>query len=58
MNESKFRIIKKTDSGKRYLKHVGHTHEWTSDISLAMEYTKLEVAQALAAQMRGELESA
>ena len=52
----KFRIIKNTSEGKKYLQHIGHKHAWTVDISLAMEYTKLNVAQELAAQTRGEVE--
>jgi hypothetical protein len=54
---NKFRIIKNTDSGKRYLSHVGHAHQWTPDKSFAMEYTKIEVAQALAEKYHGELEA-
>lgn len=55
---SEFRIVKKTDSGKRWLAHEGHTHYWTADKSAAMVYSKIEVAQALAAQKGGELEAA
>jgi hypothetical protein len=54
--EPKFIIIKQTDSGKRFLMHIGHSHQWTSDRALAMEYSKIEVAMALADKMGGKLE--
>lgn len=56
--KSEFRVSKKTDSGKRYLVHEGHAHRWSSNKEDGMLYSKIEVAQALAAKYGAEIEAA
>jgi hypothetical protein len=48
--------VRETTEGRKYLMHIGHSHQWTADRGLAMEYTKIEVAQALADKMGGRIE--
>ena len=57
MSENKFNVTRQTDDGKRFPAHQGHSHFWTADKRLAMEYTKLDVAQALADLKFGKVES-
>ena len=35
--------------------HIGHNHQFTTDRSLAMVYTKLDVAEKLAEQKGGQV---
>lgn len=55
MKELRFLIIKRDGDKVKFLRHEGHKHYWTTDMSVAMEYTKIEVAQDLAAQNKGEV---
>lgn len=53
-------IIKRkngADIGRRdeFLVHERHEHYWSKDRNEAMEYTKKEAADALAAKMGGEV---
>ena len=47
-------VVRQTDSGKRWLQHMGHSHQWTNDFRVAMEYTKIE---GLADKMGGKVEA-
>lgn len=51
-------IIVKTISGEKgkFLRHEGHKHLWTQNRGDAMEYTRLDVAQALADQQSGQVQ--
>lgn len=51
-----FVVTRQTSEGKRYVAHQGHEHYWTNSLHLAMEYTKLEVAQGMAIKMGGKVE--
>lgn len=55
MKESAFIIIKRDGQNVKFLRHEGHKHYWTPNKSDAMEYSKIEVAQALAEQNKGEV---
>lgn len=55
-DESRFIIIKRDGANVKFLRHEGHNHYWTQNRTEAMEYTKLEVAQALADQKGGKVE--
>jgi hypothetical protein len=51
--ESRFIIIKRDGATAKFLRHEGHNHFWTLQRTEAMEYTKLEVAEALAKKNGG-----
>ena len=51
--ESRFIITKRDGATTKFLKHEGHNHFWTLQRYEAMEYTKIEVAEALAKQNHG-----
>lgn len=57
MSESTFIIVKRDGSSVKYLRHEGHNHYWSNERRDAMEYSKLEVAQALAEKNRGKVEA-
>lgn len=57
-HEKKFIITRQQGSKVEVLKHDGCKHLWTSDRSLAMVYTKTDVADALADKMGGEVNAA
>jgi hypothetical protein len=54
---NQFIIIKRDGKATKFLRHEGCLHFWTLDRSEAMEYTRLDVAQALASKMGGEVQS-
>jgi hypothetical protein len=57
-NEKRNIITRQVGSKVEYLMHLGHTHQWTTDRSLAMVYTKSDVADKLAEKMGGEVNEA
>lgn len=57
MIESRFVVIKRDGSKVKFLRHEGHAQYWSQDRSDAMEYTKIEVAQALATKHNGEVQA-
>lgn len=58
MKDSTFIITKRDGETVKFLRHEGHRHYWTLKRTEAMEYTKLDVAQALASQQGGKVEAA
>lgn len=56
--ESRYLVIKRDGERVKFLKHEGHMHYWTTQRDEAMEYTKIDVAQALASKERGEVAQA
>lgn len=56
--ESRYIIIKGDGKDRKYLRHQGHAQYWSSDRLDAMEYTRIDVAQGLAAQHKGKVEAA
>lgn len=58
LRESRYLVIKRDGERVKFLRHEGHQHFWTQDRTAAMEYTKIDVAQALAAKERGEVAQA
>lgn len=57
MTKNQFIIIKRDGETVKFLRHAGHDHYWTKDRTDAMEYTRLDVAQALASKMGGTVEA-
>lgn len=57
MKESRYIIIKKDGAALKFLRHEGHNHFWSQNRSEAMEYTRIDVAQALAEKMKGEVQA-
>jgi hypothetical protein len=56
--ESRFNVVKGDGAERKYLRHEGHKHFWSTQKRDAMEYTKIEVAQALANQNGGKVDAA
>lgn len=56
MNEPKYIIIKQDGSQVKFVRHQGHQHYWSTQRTEAMEYTRMDVAQALAEKMGGKVE--
>lgn len=56
-NHEKRLIITRQQQGSKvqFLMHMRHEHFWTEDRSLAMVYTKTDVADALAEKMGGQV---
>lgn len=54
---NQFIIIKRDGATVKFLRHEGHNHYWTLLRTEAMEYTNLDVAQALAAKYHGEVQA-
>jgi len=52
-NECRFIIIKRDGDRVKFLRHEGHGQFWSLDRTDAMEYTKIEVANALAKKHNG-----
>ena len=54
--ENRFIIIKQDGGTVKYLRHEGHGQYWTLHRDEAMEYTKIEVAEALAKKFGGSIQ--
>jgi hypothetical protein len=56
--ESRFIIFKcRSGDPDKFLRHEGHAHLWTIDRGDAMEYTKFDVAEALANKNGGTVKA-
>lgn len=53
----KTEILIITNTRGEFLRHEGHKHHWTKDRSLAMEYSKRDVAEDLAKLHGGKVET-
>jgi len=53
--ENRFIITKRDGATVKFLKHEGHVHYWTMQRTEAMEYTKIDVAEALAKKQGGQV---
>lgn len=53
--ENRYIVIKKDGERVKFLRHEGHNHYWSQQRTEAMEYTKIDVAQALAQMHGGEV---
>lgn len=53
--EKRFIITRQQGTKVEFLMHIGHNHQFTTDRSLAMVYTKLDVAEKLAEQKGGQV---
>lgn len=51
--ENRFVIVKRDGATAKFLRHEGHNQYWTLQRDEAMEYTKIDVAEALAKQNGG-----
>ncbi len=53
--KNQFIVIKRDGETVKFLRHEGHNHYWTLKRDEAMEYSKLETAEALAKKNGGEV---
>lgn len=56
MSEPKYIVIKVDGTQVKFLRHQGHGHYWSTQRIDAMEYTRMDVAQALAEKNGGKVE--
>lgn len=56
--QNQFIVIKRDGERVKFLRHEGCKHYWTLQRTEAMEYTKIDVAQALAIANGGEVAQA